>query len=115
MLFGCQVENIMIGGPAYGKLQKGDVVLKIDGIDVNESNVLELLRGCDVPASHCLITVQRSRSGRSHLDKGHHQVMHTDIYEVLHIDLKRVSTAEVADLRRMFDLFTFFEVDCPRT
>ena len=112
MLLGTQVKNCLIGGPAFGRLQKGDLIVQIDGYDVNEENILSYLLGSDIPGSQVIITVQRTKEGtmeniRSEYCENHNTLVGVDEFQV---DLTRISTAEIADRRRMFDLFTFLEV-----
>lgn len=59
MLLGCTIDNMVVGGPAYGcqKLEKGDVILKIDGQPVNQDNLLSYLIGNDTPGSKVAITI----------------------------------------------------------
>jgi hypothetical protein len=51
MLMGCTIENMVMGGPAYNsyKLDKGDIILKVDGKPVDEDSLLPALIGSDVP------------------------------------------------------------------
>ena len=51
----------VIGGPAYNcqVLDRGDVILKIDGIEVDEDNLLTYLIGNDVPGSQVTVTVMK--------------------------------------------------------
>ena len=51
----------VIGGPAYNSqtLDRGDVILKIDGVEVDEDNLLTYLIGNDVPGSKVIITVMK--------------------------------------------------------
>jgi hypothetical protein len=115
MLLGLKVENVLVGGPAYGRLQKGDMILKIDGISITEENVLGYLRGNDVPGTHMLVTVKRSKrafdsmENSASVEASQEDSISKD-FDILHLGLTRISTAEIADRRRMFDLFTFFEV-----
>jgi hypothetical protein len=112
MLLGTQVKNCLIGGPAFGRLQKGDVIVKIDGRDVNEHNILPYLLGSDVPGSQVMITVQRTNTNSMGNLGSEYCVLSSSRaqVDVLDIDLIRISTEEIADLRRMFDLFTYLEV-----
>lgn len=115
---GLKIENVLIGGPAYGRLKKGDVILRVDGKTVTEDNVLSFLRGNDVPGSQMLITVHRPKQAYSSVaDMAYHSEsstnqnadMQTRINEV-NIKLTRISSSQIADRWHMFDLFTFFEV-----
>ncbi len=112
MLLGVQVQNCLIGGPAFGRLQKGDLIVKIDGNDVNEHNILPYLLGSDIPGSHVIITVQRKKEGIMGNIESEFCGLHSNLADVdeLDVGLSRISTVEIADRRRMFDLFTFLEV-----
>ena len=87
-----QVENVMIGGPAYlsGKVQKGDFIVEVDGKPVSASTLLSAIIGDDVPGSTLTLTLKRSG-------------------QVANVTLKRIPTADVADKRRMFDFFTLLK------
>lgn len=51
MLMGCTIENMVLGGPAYNshELDKGDIILKVDGEQVDQDSLLPALIGSDVP------------------------------------------------------------------
>lgn len=87
-----QVENVMIGGPAYlsGKVQKGDFIVEVDGRPVSGSTLLSAIIGDDVPGSTLTLTLQKGE-------------------QVAYVTLKRIPTADVADKRRMFDFFTLLK------
>ncbi len=53
MINGRIVDSMVIGGPAYNsqQLNRGDVILKVDGVSVTNENILETMVGCDVPGS----------------------------------------------------------------
>jgi hypothetical protein len=83
-----EVENLMIGGPAYLTVLKGDVILKVDGEPVSGSAALfPAIVGEDIPGSILNLTLKRGE-------------------EIVEVAIKRISTDQVADKRRMFDLFT---------
>jgi hypothetical protein len=110
MLCGLKVQNTLIGGPSAGLVEKGDVLLRIDGESVTEDDVVAKLKGCDIPGSQILITVDRRgsvspRSSRSSigLDEG----CVTNEVDVL---VTRMATSDIADRRRMFDFFAILEV-----
>ena len=52
----------VIGGPAYNcqLLERGDVILKIDSVEVDEDTLLTYLIGNDVPGSKVTITVMKA-------------------------------------------------------
>ena len=119
MLHGTKIENTLIGGPAFGLLRKGDILIKIDGQPVSEENILTALRGNDIPGSKVVLTVNRLK-GEVPDTRYHGNYMSAspspDIsadeedLEQIDINITRIATAEIADRRRMFDMFTFLEV-----
>jgi len=84
------VENVMAGGPAYTsrKIFKGDVIVKVDGQFVQGKDLQRKIIGDDVPGSLVTLTLKRGPA------------------DLVEVTMKRISTEEVADKRRMFDLFT---------
>ncbi len=57
---GTTIESTDLGGPAYtSKLIRGDVIIEIDGKQVTESNVGQLLVGNDKPGRPVNITVAK--------------------------------------------------------
>jgi hypothetical protein len=109
MLHGVKVENTLIGGPSFGLLEKGDIIVRIDGDYVSEADVFEKLKGCDIPGSQVLITVERLGSSSPLSVKSLRDFDGLDTREV-EVMVTRMATAEIADRRRMFDLFTVLEV-----
>jgi hypothetical protein len=89
ILAGCEVDNLLIGGPAHdsGKLRKGDIIVAVDNEPVNCDNVRMSIFGSDTPGSSVLLTLQRDDA----------------TFSVL---LVRKATKEIADRRRLFELFT---------
>jgi S1-C subfamily serine protease len=61
MLLGTTIDNLVVGGPAYNSRQlfRGDVISKVDGVPVTQSNVHEAIVGNDVPGSQVTISVAR--------------------------------------------------------
>ena len=57
-----KVTGVMVGGPAFNskKINKDDVIVKIDGQQVQGNQVLDLLRGSDQPGSVVEITLKRT-------------------------------------------------------
>lgn len=120
MLMGCTIENMVLGGPAYNsyKLDKGDIILKVDGEPVDEDSLLPALIGSDVPGEEmALVTLTKKN-----INDSDHICMHAgtsvsltvrkrsgtkggnpDVVKV--ITLQRMKTEEIADKRRMFELF----------
>ena len=123
MLHGTKIENTLIGGPAFGLLAKGDILVKIDGQPVSEENILTALRGSDIPGSKVVLTVHRVKGEvpniKSSFRKQTNYVSASPSPDIsadeedmdeIDISITRIATAEIADRRRMFDLFTFLEV-----
>lgn len=89
MLSGCKVETCLIGAPAWAaSMQCGDIIEQVDGTAVSSATVQGALKGSDEPGSAVKLTVRR-KSGES-------------ILLVLH----RMASEQVADKRRLFELFT---------
>lgn len=85
------VESVMIGSPAYTSrnVLKGDVIVKVDGEFVQKGEDLQQkIVGDDIPGTFVTLTLKRGPA------------------ELIDVTMKRISTEEVADKRRMFDLFT---------
>ena len=85
------ITNMLVGSPAFlsHKFKRGDRVLKIDGEDVDESGagLTKMLIGSDVPGTDVTVTVKR---------EGDH---------VFDVTLTRATTLELADKKKMFQLF----------
>jgi len=90
MVQGCVVHSTLAGAPAAlcGRFQKGDRVAAIDGTPATPNNIIPLLVGSDKPGSIVTITVDRASGSPEE------------------VALKRACTADLADRRRMFDMFT---------
>jgi PDZ domain-containing secreted protein len=110
MLHGTKIEGTLIGGPSFGLIFKGDDIVRIDGEDVTSESVLEALRGSDIPGSKVTITVQRQTavseepgvvipSSRPEMHNGN-----------IDVEVTRMATADIAEHRRIFELFTVFKV-----
>ena len=92
-----RIDNVLVGGPAFasGKIRKGDVILCIDGEKVEHDGILKALkgsRGINGPGTEVEIDFFSETSSRKDS-----------------VVLRRVSTDDIADHRRMFDLFTELE------
>ena len=88
MLNGTTVDNVVIGGPAYGKMGKGDVIKAVDGQKAKADNIATLLYGTDKPGSEVKIDFQTAK-GQSK-----------------QIVLRRMKVEAIADKHHMFHLFT---------
>lgn len=90
MLVGNTVDNMVIGGPAYNsqKLNKGDVLLKVDDVEVDGERLHDMLIGQDIPGTFLNLTVRDAGSG--HLKE---------------VTLKRMATSAIADRVRIFEVF----------
>jgi hypothetical protein len=84
-----EVKNVMIGGPAYlsKNVFRGDLIVEVNGKLIEGSRLSLAIIGDDMPGSFLSLTLRRGK-------------------EFVSVTLKRMMTAEVADKRRMFDLFT---------
>ena len=86
------VTNLLTGAPASmcQQFEKGDRVVQVDNTKVDEhgTNLTKLLIGSDVPGSLVKIHFRRGET----------------LYK--EVTLKRACTTELADRRRMFQLFT---------
>ena len=85
------ITNMLVGSPAFlsHKFKRGDRVLKIDGEDVDESGagLTKMLIGSDVPGTDVTVTVKREGDN------------------VFDVTLTRATTLELADKKKMFQLF----------
>lgn len=118
MLHGTKVINTLVGGPAFGYLMEGDIILKIDGQEVSIEDVSIYIRGHDIPGSKVTFTVLRRKAQACVDNEADPKSPYSpDIYsedgnlDELEISITRVATAEIADRKRMFDLLTFSKVD----
>ena len=85
------ISNILVGGPASNSknIFKGDVIVSIDGNDLPDGNIQDMLVGTDKPNS--VITLGLKRSATGNVDQ---------------VELRRTATRRLADKRRMLELFT---------
>ena len=90
MLVGSKIDNMVIGGPAYNsqKLSKGDVLLKVDDLKVDDERLHEMLIGQDIPGSSVKLTVRDAVSG-----------------QLKEATLMRMATSAIADHVRIFEVF----------
>ena len=51
MMNGLVISNMVVGGPAYScaELHRGDVIVKVDGVDVAEDTFTNAVIGEDIP------------------------------------------------------------------
>jgi len=79
------------GGPAHlsQRLAKDDVILAVDGFQVDSSNVLDHLQGSDAIGSKVLLTVRKNVSG-----------------ENVNVELVRVPMLTIENLVRVFQTLT---------
>jgi C-terminal processing protease CtpA/Prc len=97
MLSGAQVDNLVVGGPAYNTaLQRGDEIVLIDGMRVGVEDMPAAIIGADLPGSTVVLTVKR-------LGAAAHLPQQFDVVVI------RVESRELADKRRLFELFTAIE------
>lgn len=90
ILNGCDVENVLIGGPAMmGGIERGDVVVQIDGKDVKGENVLERLNMDDTPGNLVPLSIRKRGAGQLH-----------------EFSIERIPVASVLDRVQLFKLFT---------
>ncbi|EKX32270.1 hypothetical protein GUITHDRAFT_121562 [Guillardia theta CCMP2712] len=73
-LRGCKVEDVAKGGPAdlSGMFFRGDNLIAAEGCMLTDDNVLQVLRGSDVPGTFVSILLEKSHTG-----------------EIIHVRLKR--------------------------
>jgi hypothetical protein len=102
MLDGCVVDNVLIGGPAHssGALRKGNIIVAVDKQLVSTDNVLASIVGSDTPGSSVILTLKK-------IDFDNDFSL-PDFYsdQFFSVELVRMATAEIAERRRLFELFT---------
>ena len=83
-------------GPAYNsrQLDKGDVVVEIDGKPVTNENLSQLLVGSDIAGT--AVTIGVRKGGKTGTKKS--------------VTLLRMPSEAIADRRRLFELFTASEL-----
>ncbi len=61
MINGTTVDNLLVGGPAYSckEMEQGDVIIKVDSVDVTEDNIRDLLVGNDTPGTPMQIEIAK--------------------------------------------------------
>jgi len=61
MLHHNSIEHIVVGGPAHHcrQLDKGDIILKVDGDEMTLESCPVALIGCDIPGTLVTLTVQK--------------------------------------------------------
>ena len=65
MLHDFTIDNLVFGWPAFNctKLDRGDVILKVDGEEVDKQTIHEKLVGNDEPWSQVTLTVMKGGEG----------------------------------------------------
>ena len=94
MLNGKIIENMVVGGPAYNtrQIERGDEIMLVDGQEAHSVHELQaLLRGDDAPGSSVSVHLMRPNG------------------EEITVSMKRMATEEIADKRKMLELFTLLE------
>ena len=123
MLLGTMIDNLVVGGPAYNsrQLHHGDIILKVDGIPVNQNNIHEIMVGNDSPGSPMVVSVAR---GGPKVHRCRLYVIQLCFLAAMRINrcyisaqgpvvdvrTTRMATEEIHDRRRMFELFTALKV-----
>ena len=94
MLDELTIDSMVVGSPAYKSKQllAGDVIKKIDGQEVTLETLDDALRGCDLPGSAIVISVERQ-----------------GISGTKDVVLKRLAREALADHVRIFELFTILK------
>jgi len=85
------ISNMLVGGPASNSknIFKGDTIVSIDGNDLPDGNIQDMLVGSDKPDSVITLGLKRSRTGK-----------------VDEVKLRRMSIRRLTDKTRMFELLT---------
>lgn len=84
----------VVGGPASNTraLGKGDVILEVDAVSIDNESLHDALVGSDVAGSTVTVRVRKAGSG-----------------EIQDVEVVRIDSRELADKRRLFELFTDIE------
>jgi len=91
MLKGTTIENAVVGGPSWGILSKGDVILEVDGRHVGDEDVQLALLGGDQPGSKVCLQVQGVCGKR------------------FEAEIFRVESAQIHDKRELMETFVELE------
>ncbi len=123
MLLGTMVDNLVVGGPAFNsrQLHHGDVIVKVDGTPVTQSNIHEMMVGNDIPGTPVLVTITRggpkvTAARRRSARRPHHRLNRhpsnprTRQGPTVDVRMTRMATEEIYDRRRVFELFTALKV-----
>lgn len=62
MLSGCVVDQTVLGGPSYGVLNHGDLIVKVEDEEVEDATIVKKLRGSDKPGSAVAVTYKKGGS-----------------------------------------------------
>ena len=87
MLNGCAIDNVLPAMAMHADLLKGDIIIKVDGNPTNPESVPKQLLGDDIPGTSVMLTILRGNVERT-------------------IQLIRMATSDIADMRRVFEVFT---------
>ena len=95
-LKGSTIVGLVVGGPAFlcGKLNIGDVIVKVDGTPVTTDNLHELLLGTDCPGSSVTLTVMKSADN----------ISAAEVRCETSIELRRVRQEQLADQRSLQEM-----------
>jgi len=85
------ISNVLVGGPAFNskKIFKGDRIVSIDGDSDVAGQIIPKLKGIDIAGSIVTLGLLRASNG-----------------QVEEIKLRRMANTQIADKRRLFELFT---------
>jgi hypothetical protein len=114
MLKGTEIDTTVIGGPAHNSkaISSGDVILKIDEVVVTGDNIVKLLLGNDLPGSPVNLTIAKGGPKVCFLQLEIPGKIDQLVIQgpVVNVALTRMSTDELVDRRKIFELFTVLKV-----
>ena len=87
MLNGCAIDNVLPAMAVHAYLLKGDIIVKVDDQPTTTETVQRQLIGEDVPGTSVMLTVRRGHTERT-------------------AQLIRMANSDIADMRRVFEIFT---------
>lgn len=61
MLSGLMIDGMVVGGPAFvsHQLDRGDEIVRVDGVTVTTDDFQEKIIGVDIPGTHVTVTVRK--------------------------------------------------------